>query len=242
LQNYHTNNPDTKIRYQASGVESGIAALQNRQADITVVATKIKRAEELDFISAFGRRPREYKLALDPLLIFVNDANPVTELELDALYGIFSGRITNWKEVGGADVSITLYTREYDSSSFEFFKAVVLKDSAPVLSAQVIPGQSGMLHAVARDKAGIGYGGPTQIPGVKPLNIKRNARSPAIEPARDRFRDGSYPLTRYVYAYVHPARDHGAVTECLDWIRSEEGQDIARENGYYRLPPGFREK
>jgi phosphate transport system substrate-binding protein len=83
---------------------------------------------------------------------------------------------------------------------------------------------------------------PTTGAGVRAMNIKKNARAPAIEPARDSFRDGAYPLTRYIYAYVDPTRDRGAVTECLDWIRSEEGQDIARENGYYRVPPNLRER
>jgi phosphate transport system substrate-binding protein len=242
LQSFQTNNPEVKVRFRTTGGESGITTLQNRQADLVVVGTKIKRAEELEFISAFGKRPREYAAAINPLLIFVNEGNPVTELDLDTLNGIFSGRITNWKEIGGADVSITLYTREYDSSSFEFFKGAILKDSPPILSAQVIPGQSGMLRAVARDRAGIGYGGPTLEPGVRALKIKKGPRTTAIEPTRETFRDGTYPLTRYVYAYVHPARDSGAVAQCLAWIRSEEGQDIARENGFYRLPPNFREK
>ena len=242
LQGYLSNSPASKISFKGGDAGFGLAALQNRAAGVALASRRIGRAEESAFISAFGKRPREYKVALDTLVIFVNESNRVTELDLEQLNRIFAGRIRNWNEVGGADGPINLYSREYDSNTLEFFKDSVLQGTAPLLSAQTIPGHTGMLQAVARDRAGIGYNGPGRLVGVKPLKIKKNARSDAIEPSQENFLDGSYPLTRYVYAYVTPARDREDIAAFLDWIRGEEGQDIVRDAGFYPVPPNLREK
>ena len=108
-------------------------------------------------IKAFGRRPREYAVALDGLSVYVNAANRIEALALEELRGIFTGKITNWKEVGGADAPIILYSRENSSGTYEFFKEKVLegRDFAP--QAQTLAGTAQVLQAVARDPNGIGY-------------------------------------------------------------------------------------
>src|SRR6185436_7798792 len=97
--------------------------------------------------------------SVDALSVYVNSDNPLKELSIDQLEGIFTGKIKNWKALGGADAPITVYSRENSSGTYEFFKENVLKNKDFVASAQTMQGTALLLQSVAKDKGGIGYGG-----------------------------------------------------------------------------------
>src|SRR5690606_25534949 len=97
---YMQQHPETKIQVTGGGSGIGFAALQNRTTDLANASRKIKAKEIEACVRAFGKRPTEYKVALDGLSIYVNEANPIQELSIDQIDGIFSGRIKNWKQVG----------------------------------------------------------------------------------------------------------------------------------------------
>jgi len=231
-----------KIQVTGGGTGTGFAALQNRTTDLCNASRKIKSAEIAKCIEAFGKRPTEYKVALDGLSVYVSADNPVKELTLDQLLGIFTGKTINWKEVGGPDAPITVYSRENSSGTYEFFKEHVLKGGDFAASAQTMPGTAAVLQAVAKDKNGIGYGGAAYGAGAKHLSIKKDDASAAVEPSEDTVLNGTYPIWRYLYVYVNPALDKGDVAAYLNWIRSEAGQKLVKEVGYYPLPANLREK
>jgi phosphate transport system substrate-binding protein len=239
---YMAKNPGTKIQVTGGGTGTGFAALQNKTTDLCNASRKIRAKEIETCIKAFGKRPTEYKVALDGLSVYVNAANTVTELSLEQLKLIFTGKIRNWKEVGGPDAPLTVYSRENSSGTYEFFKEHVLKGKDFVASAQTMPGTAAVLQAVAKDKNGIGYGGAAYGAGAKHLNIKADANSPAVEPTEESVVSQKYPIWRYLYIYVNPALDKGEVASYLNWIRSDEGQQVVKEVGYYRLPAQLREK
>lgn len=231
-----------KIQVTGGGTGTGFAALQNKTTDLCNASRKIKSAEIAKCIEAFGKRPTEYKVALDGLSVYVSADNSVKELTLDQLLGIFTGKTKNWKEVGGPDAPITVYSRENSSGTYEFFKEHVLKGGDFAASAQTMPGTAAVLQAVAKDKNGIGYGGAAYGAGAKHLSIKKDDASAAVEPSEDTVLNGSYPIWRYLYVYVNPALDKGDVAAYLNWIRSEAGQKLVKEVGYYPLPANLREK
>ena len=231
-----------KIQVTGGGTGTGFAALQNRTTDLCNASRKIKSAEIAKCIEAFGKRPTEYKVALDGLSVYVSADNSVKELTLDQLLGIFTGKTKNWKEVGGPDAPITVYSRENSSGTYEFFKEHVLKGGDFAASAQTMPGTAAVLQAVAKDKNGIGYGGAAYGAGAKHLSIKKDDASAAVEPSEDTVLNGTYPIWRYLYVYVNPALDKGDVAAYLNWIRSEAGQKLVKEVGYYPLPANLREK
>jgi len=239
---YMAKNPGTKIQVTGGGSGTGFAALQNKTTDLCNASRKIKAKEIESCIKAFGKRPTEYKVALDGLSVYVNTANPVTELSVEQLELIFTGKIKNWKEVGGSDAPITVYSRENSSGTYEFFKEHVLKGKDFVASAQTMPGTAAVLQAVAKDKNGIGYGGAAYGAGAKHLNVRADANSPAVEPTEENVVNQKYPIWRYLYIYVNPALDKGEVAAYLNWIRSDEGQRVVKEVGYYPLPAQLREK
>jgi phosphate transport system substrate-binding protein len=239
---YMQKNPNTKIQVTGGGSGTGFAALQNQTTDLCNASRKIKPKESAACVNAFGKRPTEHKVALDGLSVYVNEANPIAELTIADLEGIFTGRTKNWKEVGGPDAPIVLYSRENSSGTYEFFKEHVLQGKDFSARAQTMPGTAAVLQGVAKEKNGIGYGGAAYGQGAKHLRIKKDSSSPAVEPTEENIVKGVYPIWRYLYVYVNPALEKGEIAEYVRWIRGEEGQKVVKDVGYFPLPPQFRAK
>ncbi len=240
-ETYMSKNADTKIQVTGGGTGTGFAALQNKSTDLCNASRKIKPAEQATCIKAFGKRPTEYKVCLDGLSVYVSADNPVKELSVSQIADIFNGKTKNWKQVGGNDAPITVYSRENSSGTYEFFKEHVLQGKDFASSAQTMPGTAAVLQAVAKDKNGIGYGGAAYGAGAKHLKVKKDDASPAIEPTEENVVKGTYPIWRYLYVYVNPALDKGDIAKYLTWIRGDDGQKVVKDVGYFPLPKTLRE-
>jgi phosphate transport system substrate-binding protein len=240
-QVYMLANTNINIQVNGGGTGTGFAALQNQTTDLCDASRKAKAAEIANCVKAFNKRPTEYKVALDGLSVYVAQDNPMKELTVAQVGDIFTGKTKNWKEVGGADAPIVLYSRENSSGTYEFFKENVLKGQDFASSAQTMPGTAAILQAVAKDKNGIGYGGAAYGAGAKHLAIKKDDSSPALEPSEDNVVSGKYPIWRYLYVYVNPALDKGEIAAYLKWIRSDDGQKVVKDIGYFPLPKNLRE-
>jgi phosphate transport system substrate-binding protein len=239
---YMGKKPDVKIQVTGGGTGTGFAALQNQTTDLCDASRKIRAAEIAECIKAFNRRPTEYKVALDGITVYVHESNPVKELTLEQVRLIFTGKIKNWKQVGGEDAPITLYSRENNSGTYEFFKENVLLGYDFAASAQTMPGTAGVLEAVSKDKRAVGYGGAAYGKGAKHIAIKKDDKSPAIEPNEESVVKQTYPIWRYLYIYVNPEIDRGEISDYLSWIRSDEGQKVVKDVGYFPLPAHLLEK
>lgn len=238
---YTSKNPDVKIQVTGGGSGTGFAALQTKQTDLANASRQIKPKEVAACVKAFGKRPTEYKVCVDGLSVYVNEKNPVKELDLEQLEGIFTGRIANWKEVGGNDAPIVLVSRENSSGTYEFFKEHVLKGKDFAARAQTMPGTAAVLQSVAKEQNAIGYGGAGYGAGAKHLKVKKDANSPAVDPTEENVVSGKYPIWRYLYIYLNPALDKGEIATYLNWIRSDEGQKVVKDVGYFPLPKHLRE-
>jgi len=242
---YMNGHPGVKIQVTGGGSGTGFAALQNQGTDIADASRQIKAREKEECIKAFGKVPREYKVAVDGLSVYVNGANPVKELTLAQLADVFTGKITNWKELGGPDAPITIYSRENSSGTYEFFKEHVLGGQDFSAKAQTMPGTAALLQAVSKDANGIGYGGAAYGEGgeaARAIGVKKDEASPAIMPTEETVLNQTYPIWRYLYNYVNPTLDKNDIHAYLNWIRGEEGQKIVKDVGYYPLPTDLRAK
>jgi len=170
----------------------------------------------------------------------VNSQNPIKSLDVDQLKGVFTGKVTNWKQLGGKDAPIVLYSRENSSGTYEFFKKSVLKGADYAARAQTMPGTAAVLQAVGKDKNGIGYGGAAYGAGARALDISKGGGAPAVEPTEANVLNGSYPIWRYLYIYVNPALDKGEINTYLKWIQSDSGQKVVKNVGYFPLPKNLR--
>lgn len=233
---YMTKNPGVEIQVTGGGTGTGFAALQNQTTDLCNASRPIKAKEKETCIKAFGKLPREYQVCMDGLAVYVHESSPIKELTLQQVQDLFTGKLKNWNEVGGPDAPVTLYSRENSSGTYEFFKEHVLGGKDFAASAQTMPGTAAVLQSVSKDKAGIGYGGIAYGAGAKPLKIKKDAASPAIEPTLETVQNESYPIWRYLFIYVNPALDKGDVAAYLKWMRTPEGQKVVNDVGYFPLP------
>src|SRR6185503_3634707 len=114
---YMSKHPETKIQVTGGGSGTGFAALQNKTTDLADASRKIKPKEIEACIRAFNKRPTEYKVCLDGLSVYVSADNPLNELTVEQLALVFTGKVKNWKELGGNDAPITVYSRENSSGT-----------------------------------------------------------------------------------------------------------------------------
>jgi len=225
-------NPSTQIQVTGGGSGVGIAALINGTTDIAASSRPIKTSETDKLKARFATTGFAIPIARDGLSVYLNEQNPVKELTLAQIRGIYTGAITNWKQVGGKDAQIILYSRENSSGTYTYFKDNVLmgKDYAP--RAQTLQGTAAVVNAVAKDANGIGYGGAAYAKGIKFAAVKKDDKSPAILPSLETVRSGQYPISRFLYLYtrVKPAKEMKAF---IDWATSPAGQEIVSKVGYF---------
>ena len=230
---YMTKNPATAIQVTGGGSGVGLSALINGSTDIATSSRPLKQSELEKIKARYGTLGIEIACAKDGITIYFNKANPVNELSLKQLSDIYSGKITNWKEVGGNDANIRLYGRENSSGTYVYFKDnVVKKDYA--MTCQSLPGTAAIVNAVKKDKNGIGYGGAAFDTGVKDCKVKKDDKSPALVANEETIRNKTYPITRYLYMYL-ASRPTGETKKFIDWMLSAEGQKITSQVGYFPI-------
>ncbi len=217
--------PTKKVQVTGGGSGTGIAALINGTTDVAD-ASRAMKAEEKEKLKAAGAAAVETIVARDGVAIYVNSANPVATLTTEQLKGIYLGDIKNWKEVGGADAQIVLYSRENSSGTYVFVKEHVLKNGDFAAEAQTLPGTAAVVNAVSKEKNGIGYGGGAYAKGVKELQVE------GIAPSKEAVLSGKYPLSRPLFMYTRGA-PAGEVKEFIDFCLSAPGQKIVAEVGYF---------
>lgn len=239
-ETYMKKTPGTTVQVTGGGSGTGIAALLNGTTDICDASRPMKPSETADFVKKFKTRPHEYKMCLDALSVYVNDSNPLEKISFSQLDAIFTGRITNWKDVGGPDMPISLYGRENSSGTYEFFKEHVLNKKDFAAATKTMPGTAAVIQGVAKDKGGIGYGGIAYGEGVKHLKVSKTDDGVAIEPIEENILNNSYPITRYLFNYVSPSKDTGEIADYITWCLSDEGQAVVKGVGYFPLPKNLR--
>jgi phosphate transport system substrate-binding protein len=239
-EEYMKTHPDAVIQVSGGGTGTGIAALINGTTDVCEASRDMKE-QEYEQARAKGVQPFKVAVALDGIAVFLHESNPIKDLTLEQLKGIYTGQITNWKEVGGPDKTIILYGRENNSGTYAYFKEHVLAGEDYADNTQTLPGTAAVVNAVSKDKNGIGYGGIAWAKGVKYLAVKKIAESAAIEPSMATVTDGSYPISRELYWFFN-GQPSGDLRALLNWVLSPEGQKIAEAVDYIPLPKEIAEK
>jgi phosphate transport system substrate-binding protein len=231
-ESYMKAHPGAVIQVTGGGSGTGIAALINGTTDICQASRPMKDEEKQQAAKVHGQPPVETVVARDGLTIYVNEASPVQELTMEQLKGIFTGAITNWKDVGGPDAPITAYGRENNSGTYVFFKEHVLANGDFAAAVQTLPGTAAVVNAVAADARGVGYGGAAYAKGVRECGVKKDATSAAVLPSKDNVLSGTYPLSRALYFYTANT-PQGLAADFIAYALSADGQSLATQVGYF---------
>jgi phosphate transport system substrate-binding protein len=233
-EEYMKKNPKAVIQVTGGGSGTGISALINGTTDVCEASRSMKDTEKKQVQDKAGGPPVEITVAKDGLSVYVNDGNPVTELSMAQLKDIYTGKVTDWKDVGGKPGKIIPYSRENSSGTYVFFKEHVLTNADYTPRAQAMPGTAAVVNAVARDKSSIGYGGAAYAKGIKVVKIKKEPTSAGVLPSDATIKDGSYPLSRPLFFYLRP-KASAAIKAFTDWVLSAEGQGIVVKVGYFPI-------
>ena len=236
-EKYQAENPAVRISVTGGGSGTGIAALINKTVDIANASRKIKQ-EELDEAKSNGVDPLEHTIARDAIAVIVNPENPVSQLTLQQISDIYSGKINNWQEVGGEDRPIVRLSRETNSGTHVYFLETVLrlgsKEDKTLFSTDtlLLPSSEGIIAEVRQNPNAIGYDGLGYVPDdLKMIAIAKEAGGAYVLPAISTVNDKSYPIARDLYMYTD-GEATGAVKDYLDWILSPEAQEIVAELGF----------
>jgi phosphate transport system substrate-binding protein len=233
-EEYMKKNPGVVIQVNGGGSGTGIAALINGTVDLAQSSRPMKEKEKKDVETRRSSTLNETPVALDALAVFVNSTNPVKELSIDQLERIYTGKATNWSQVGGKSAPIVLYGRENSSGTYEYFKEHVLNKGDFAPRVQTLQGTAAVINAVAKDANGIGYGGIAYAQDVRAVGVKKDAATGAVVPSEESVKNGTYPIARHLYFYWI-ASASPELQQFVQWAVSPEGQKVVSDVGYFPL-------
>ena len=236
-EKYQGEHPDVSIAVTGGGSGTGIAALINKTADLANASRQIK-SEEVDQARANGVDPVEHTIARDAIAVIVNPSNPVSQLTMQQISDIYSGKINNWSEVGGEDRPIVRLSREVNSGTHVYFLETVVRrgdsDAQIFFSTDtlLLPSSEGIIAEVRQNPNAIGYDGLGYVPeDLKMIAIAPEVSEAYILPSISTVNDKSYPIARDLYMYTN-GEPTGVIKEYLDWILSPEAQQIVADQGF----------
>lgn len=227
LSEVYTDSQDSnsRINVEGGGSGTGFKALISKEVHIAMASRKIKNSEKNQLKGA-----QEVVIALDALSIIVNTINPIEKLNKQQLKDIFTGKITNWKEVGGSDLPITVYTRFNNSGTYDFMIEKVMDNSEFSNQASAKASNAGIVQSVAENPAGIGFVGLAYVEEVvKPISISFSGEF--FRPTFKNALDQTYPITRPLYIYYR-AEETASVQNFVNFIIAPLGQKIVTHKGY----------
>ena len=229
-ERFMTLNPNARVTVTGGGSGVGISALLDETTDIAMASRGIKFSEKMK-AKAAGEELEEIPVAYDALAVVVHPSNPVKQLTRRQLEDIFRGKITNWKQVGGDDRKIVVYSREPSSGTYEFFKESVLKNKNYMASSLSMPATGAIIQSVSQTKGAIGYVGLAYVsPRVKTLSVSYDGKhyaAPTVENATNK----TYPIVRPLY-YYYNVKKKAEIDPLVQYILSPDGQDIIKKSGY----------
>jgi phosphate transport system substrate-binding protein len=235
--------PKVSIAVSGPGSGVGIAYLINGTTDICQASRAIKQTE-IEQANDVGVDPYEIQVATDALSVVVHPSNPVSELTIAQLSAIYTGKITNWKEVGGNDTPIVALSRDTNSGTHVFFKEHVVQmaglpteDKSLEYGSKILllPSTEEGVSEVAKNPNAIFYPGLGYVTDeVKPLAIKKTAGDAGILPSVATALDGTYPIARPLLYYTN-GEPTGVIKEFIDYCLSAEGQTKVTKVGYVPL-------
>jgi phosphate transport system substrate-binding protein len=236
-ERYQSEHPEVRISVTGGGSGTGIASLINKTVDIANASRKIKE-EEIKEATTNGVEPVEHIIARDAIAVIVNPENPVSQLTLKQISDLYSGKINNWKEVGGDDRPVVRLSRETNSGTHVYFLETVLRlgnsDDKTLFSMDtlLLPSSEGIIAELRQNPNAIGYDGLGYVPkDLKMIAIAEEEGSSYVLPSIETVNDKSYPIARDLYMYTN-GEPTGLVKEYLDWIISPEAQEIVAELGF----------
>lgn len=238
-ENYMGAHPEVRVSVTGGGSGTGIAGLINKTVDLANASRAMKN-EEIEAAQQNGVEPVEHTVARDAIAVVVHPSNPIEGLTIPQLADIYTGKITNWRELGGEDRPIVLLSRESNSGTYVYFLENVIRQgkTSELMFAPdtlLMPSSEGISNEVRQNPNAIGYDGLGYVTSdQKMLAVSRDDESPKVLPSVDTVNADSYPISRPLYMYT-AGEPQGTLKIYLDWILGPEGQAVVPTLGFVPL-------
>jgi len=237
-ENYQTVNPTVVVAVSGGGSGTGIAALINGTVDLANASRAIKE-KEIALAEKNGQDPIQHVVGFDALAIFFHGDNPMDEISIEQLAGIYGdgGEILKWTDLGVEvpgckDQEIVVVSRQNNSGTYAYFRDSVLGKGDFKLGTRDMHGSKDVVDLVEKTPCAIGYSGLAYATDhIKLGCVAQETGGSCVNPSVDTAIDGSYPIARPLFMYTN-GEPTGFVGEYLNWIKSDEGQCIILEKGY----------
>ncbi|MZP28992.1 phosphate ABC transporter substrate-binding protein PstS family protein [Heliobacterium undosum] len=228
-EEFMKKNKDASIAVTGGGSGTGIKALINGTTDLANASREMKAEEKAQVKEKTQKDAKEIIIANDGIGFIVNKDNPVKELTMAQLADIYTGKVSNWKELGGNDEKIVVYARETSSGTHVFVKEHVMKDKEYRSDALLQNSNAAIVKEVEGNKGAIGYVGLGYLKdSIKTLGVKKDANAAAVMPSEATVKDKSYPVARPLFVYA-AGEPQGAAKAFVDFMLSSEGQAIVKK-------------
>ncbi|MDZ7343167.1 MAG: phosphate ABC transporter substrate-binding protein [candidate division KSB1 bacterium] len=227
-EEYMQRHPGISIYVDGGGTAVGIEALIKGEIEICTASRPLRPSEVQRLVKRYNNLGIAFLVARDALSIYLHPDNPVRNLSLEQVKGIFTGSITNWQTVGGKNESILVFSRSPNSGTFLYFQEHVLHGEPYGKNVVPMPTTAAIVEIVTQQPRAIGYGGIAY--GASLVHCPINGVSPTEENVRKEM----YPIARYLYFYTID-KPRGTVKAFIDWVLSKAGQKVVKKIGYIPL-------
>lgn len=220
--------PKADISVRGGGSGTGMAGLVDGICDIADSSRPIKSKELAKAISR-NVDPVAHIVAMDGIAVIAHPSNPVSKLSLAQIKNIYTGKVSNWNQLGGENKEIVVISRDVASGTYECFSKLALKKARVRPDALLQASNAAVSSTVQRTKGAIGYVGMGYLnSSVKGLAVE------GIQPSIETVQKGTYPISRPLFMYTN-GKPKGLAKGFIDFVLSEEGQRIVGKQGFVSL-------
>jgi phosphate transport system substrate-binding protein len=223
---YKKDHPDLTFDTEFKGTAYGIGNLLGGYCDLAGASKPVAKEQE-EVARLREVQIKEYVLGSYAVTVVANAANPVSALTSNQVFSLFTGAVTNWKDVGGADAPVQLYIRDPISGTHIGFKELAMANQPYAATAHLLTNYQAILESVAKDANGLGYVGVglEKREGIKPLNID------GAQPTYANINQHKYPYARTLRFYSDAQKESKDTTDFVKFVLSDRGQAILTELG-----------
>ncbi len=241
---YRKAEPGVNVEVNGGGSGVGIAGLINGSVELANSSRALEEKEVADLKARQNQDSKEFMVGYDALSIYVHKDNPLDEISMEQIAEIYKrdGTIKNWSDLGVTNIpgakgdEIIVISRQNNSGTHHYFKEAVLGKKIELRPDTVNQnGSADVVNLVGTTPNSIGYSGMGyKTDAVKVLKVSKKAGEPGVAPSIASTLDNTYPISRPMFMYTagEPAPH---IRKYIDWVLSEAGQNILRDNGYVPL-------
>jgi phosphate transport system substrate-binding protein len=223
---YMAKHPEVNITVSESGSGNGAKSLINAACDVASMSRPMK-SSEMKAAQETGILPIEYIVARDGIALVVHPGNPVKSLTVENIRAIYTGKIRNWKELGGPDQPIVLISRDTNSGTYESFETLVMNKEKMGEKTEYVGSNGAIRQRVMTTPAAIGYVGLAFMEGVKALTVN------GVDVSAETVANATYPVSRPLYLYTNGRPKAGtALHDFVTLSGTPEGRKIVEDTGF----------